>query len=54
MVLVFYLIMSFMGARVAKMRGEFILYLLSGVFPVSDPYQGGQRGCRCQAPATTR
>ena len=29
---VFYLIMSFMGARVAKIRGEFILYILSGVF----------------------
>ncbi|EEX09091.1 ABC transporter, permease protein [Ruegeria lacuscaerulensis ITI-1157] len=29
---VFYLIMSFMGARVAKIRGEFILYLLSGIF----------------------
>lgn len=28
----FYLIMSFMGPRVAKIRGEFILYLLSGVF----------------------
>lgn len=29
---VFYLIMSFMGARVAKIRGEFILYILSGIF----------------------
>lgn len=33
MALVFYLIMSFMGARVAKIRGEFILYILSGIFP---------------------
>ncbi|WP_051927602.1 ABC transporter permease [Ruegeria halocynthiae] len=32
LVLVFYLIMSFMGTRIAKIRGEFILYLLSGVF----------------------
>ncbi|MES0862071.1 ABC transporter permease [Ruegeria sp. SCPT10] len=30
--MVFYLLMSFMGPRVAKIRGEFILYLLSGVF----------------------
>jgi ABC-type polysaccharide/polyol phosphate export permease len=29
---VFYLILSFMGARVARIRGEFILYILSGVF----------------------
>lgn len=29
---VFYFIMSFMGTRVAKVRGEFILYVLSGVF----------------------
>ncbi len=29
---VFYLIMSFMGTRVAKIRGEFVLYVLSGVF----------------------
>lgn len=29
---VFYFIMSFMGARVARIRGEFILYLLSGIF----------------------
>jgi ABC-type polysaccharide/polyol phosphate export permease len=32
MAMVFYMFMSFMGARVAKIRGEFILYLLSGVF----------------------
>ncbi|WP_377191933.1 ABC transporter permease [Ruegeria meonggei] len=32
LVLVFYTIMSFMGSRVAKIRGEFILYLLTGVF----------------------
>lgn len=32
MVLVFYLIMSFMGTRVAKVRGDIVLYLLSGVF----------------------
>jgi ABC-type polysaccharide/polyol phosphate export permease len=32
MALIFYLIMSFMGTRVAKIRGEFILYILSGVF----------------------
>ncbi len=32
MATVFYLIMSFMGTRVAKIRGEFILYVLSGVF----------------------
>lgn len=32
LVTVFYFIMSFMGARVAKIRGEFVLYLLSGVF----------------------
>lgn len=32
MALVFYLIMSFMGTRVAKIRGEFILYILSGIF----------------------
>lgn len=32
LVAVFYLIMSFMGTRVAKIRGEFMLYLLSGVF----------------------
>ncbi len=33
MVAVFYLIMTFvMGGRVARIRGEFILYLLSGVF----------------------
>ncbi|MGV6803206.1 MAG: ABC transporter permease, partial [Ruegeria sp.] len=29
---VFYFIMSFMGARVARIRGEFVLYLLSGIF----------------------
>nr|WP_174825621.1 MULTISPECIES: ABC transporter permease [unclassified Ruegeria] len=29
---VFYLIMSFLGTRVAKVRGEFILFLLSGIF----------------------
>ncbi len=28
----FYLILSFMGTRIAKIRGEFILFLLSGVF----------------------
>lgn len=28
----FYFILSFLGTRVAKIRGEFILYLLSGVF----------------------
>ncbi len=28
----FYMIMSLMGARIAKIRGEFVLYLLSGVF----------------------
>nr|WP_263619027.1 ABC transporter permease [Ruegeria profundi] len=32
LVAVFYLIMSFMGPRIAKIRGEFILFLLSGVF----------------------
>ncbi len=32
LVLVFYLIMSFMGTRVAKVRGDLVLYLLSGVF----------------------
>nr|WP_247748152.1 ABC transporter permease [Ruegeria sp. R13_0] len=32
LVVVFYLIMSFMGARVAKVRGDLVLYLLSGVF----------------------
>ncbi|WP_419739096.1 ABC transporter permease [Ruegeria sp.] len=32
LVLVFYLIMSFMGARVAKVRGDLVLYLLSGVY----------------------
>lgn len=32
LVMVFYMIMSFMGPRVAKIRGEFLLYLLSGVF----------------------
>ncbi len=32
LVAVFYTIMSFLGGRVAKIRGEFILYLLSGVF----------------------
>ncbi len=32
MVLVFYLIMSLMGTRVAKVRGDIVLYLLSGVF----------------------
>lgn len=32
LVSVFYVIMSLLGARVAKIRGEFILYLLSGVF----------------------
>lgn len=31
-VMVFYIILSFMGTRVAKIRGEFILFLLSGVF----------------------
>ncbi len=29
---VFYFILSFLGPRVAKIRGEFALYLLSGVF----------------------
>ncbi|MEX0306553.1 MAG: ABC transporter permease [Ruegeria sp.] len=29
---VFYFILSFMGTRIAKIRGEFILYLLSGIF----------------------
>ncbi|CAD0184501.1 Vi polysaccharide export inner membrane protein VexB [Ruegeria sp. THAF57] len=32
LVTVFYLIMSFLGTRVAKVRGEFILFLLSGIF----------------------
>ncbi len=32
LVAVFYIIMSFLGSRVAKVRGEFILFLLSGVF----------------------
>nr|WP_174826779.1 ABC transporter permease [Ruegeria arenilitoris] len=32
LVAVFYTIMSFMGPRIARIRGEFILYLLSGVF----------------------
>ncbi|MES0825577.1 ABC transporter permease [Ruegeria sp. SCP11] len=32
LVAVFYIIMSFLGPRVAKIRGEFILFLLSGVF----------------------
>lgn len=32
LVAVFYTIMSFLGPRVAKIRGEFILFLLSGVF----------------------
>ncbi|MEX0328194.1 MAG: ABC transporter permease [Ruegeria sp.] len=31
-VTVFYFILSLMGTRVAKIRGEFILFLLSGVF----------------------
>nr|WP_170824985.1 ABC transporter permease [uncultured Ruegeria sp.] len=29
---VFYLILSFMGGRIAKIRGNFVLYMLSGVF----------------------
>ncbi|MFY2824118.1 ABC transporter permease [Ruegeria sp. MALMAid1280] len=32
LVAVFYTIMSFLGPRIARIRGEFILYLLSGVF----------------------
>ncbi len=32
LVTVFYLLLSLMGTRVAKIRGEFILFLLSGVF----------------------
>lgn len=32
LVVVFYLIMSLVGTRVAKIRGEYVLYLLSGVF----------------------
>ncbi|WP_170457038.1 ABC transporter permease [Ruegeria arenilitoris] len=32
MATVFYFIMSFLGGRVAKIRGEFILYILSGIF----------------------
>ncbi|WP_420585570.1 ABC transporter permease [Ruegeria sp.] len=32
LVAVFYTIMSFMGTRVAKIRGELVLFLLSGVF----------------------
>nr|WP_217359622.1 ABC transporter permease [Ruegeria arenilitoris] len=32
LVAVFYTIMSFMGPRIAKIRGDFVLYLLSGVF----------------------
>ena len=32
LVAVFYTIMSFLGPRIALIRGEFILYLLSGVF----------------------
>lgn len=32
LVAVFYTIMSLMGPRIARIRGEFILYLLSGVF----------------------
>ncbi|WP_282153611.1 ABC transporter permease [Ruegeria atlantica] len=32
LVTVFYLIMSMLGTRVAKIRGNFILFLLSGVF----------------------
>lgn len=40
MAMVFYLIMSFMGTRVAKIRGEFILYLLSGVFLFMTHIQG--------------
>ncbi|WP_171208470.1 MULTISPECIES: ABC transporter permease [unclassified Ruegeria] len=31
-VTVFYLIMSLLGTRIAKIRGDFILFLLSGVF----------------------
>lgn len=32
LVTVFYLIMSMLGTRIAKIRGEFILFLLTGVF----------------------
>ncbi|WP_205627882.1 ABC transporter permease [Ruegeria marisrubri] len=31
MIVVFYLIMSFMGLRVAKIRGDYFLYLMSGI-----------------------
>jgi len=43
----FLLMFQFLGMRGAKLRGDFVLYIMSGIFFVHDAYKSLGRGFCC-------